>query len=81
MPWIQKIEPGQAEGKLAHIYNEAHRRAGKVYEILKLQSLRPDVLEAWLQFYFVVMFGKSGLSRVEREMVATVVSVENGCHY
>jgi AhpD family alkylhydroperoxidase len=27
------------------------------------------------------MFGKSGLSRAEREMVATVVSAANRCHY
>lgn len=81
MAWIRKIEPGEAEGELAHIYNEAHRRAGRIYEILKLQSLRPDILAAWVDYYLAAMFGRSGLTRVEREMVATVVSFENGCHY
>ena len=81
MAWIRKIEPGEAEGLLAKVYNEAHRREGKVYEILKLQALRPDILETWLDYYLAVMFGRSGLTRVERELLGTVISAENGCHY
>ena len=54
---------------------------GKVFEIVKLQSLRPDILKAWLEYYRVVMFGKSDVTRVERELIATVVSKTNGCHY
>ena len=81
MAFIDKIEPGEAEGRLREIYDAAVGRAGKVYEILKLQSLRPAVLDAFVRLYSAVMFGPSALSRVEREMVATVVSKANGCHY
>jgi alkylhydroperoxidase family enzyme len=81
MSWIEKIEPTDAEGPLARIYDAASKRAGKVYEILKLQSLRPDILTAWVSYYTAVMLGPSDLTRVEREMVATVVSRTNGCHY
>ena len=81
MSWIEKIEPGDAEGALEKIYSEAMRRAGRVYEIVRLQSLRPDVLAAWIAYYKAVMFGRSGLTRPEREMLATVVSRTNDCHY
>ncbi len=81
MAWIRRIEPEEAEGPLARLYEEAVRRAGKVYEIVKLQSLRPDILRAWIGYYRAVMFGPSGLTRAERELVATVVSHANGCRY
>ena len=81
MAWIRKIEPNEAGRRLGRIYVSAMARTGKVYEILKVQSLDPSVLDAWLRLYRAVMFGPSGLTRVEREMVATVVSRTNGCRY
>jgi len=39
------------------------------------------VLEAAMGLYMRVMTGPSGLSRRERELVATVVSRTNGCFY
>jgi len=81
MSWIRKVEPEEATGRVREIYEESVRRAGKVFEIVKLSSLRPDVLDAWLGYYKVLMFGPSGLTRIERELVATVVSKTNGCHY
>jgi alkylhydroperoxidase family enzyme len=32
-------------------------------------------------FYATIMMGESPLTRVQREMLATVVSAENRCHY
>jgi hypothetical protein len=46
MAWIRTILPGEAEGPLKDIYDEAIARAGKVFNVLSLQSLRPDVLQA-----------------------------------
>lgn len=81
MSWIRQIDPGDAEGRLREIYDDAVKRAGKVFRIVRLQSLRPDVLGPWIDYYKAVMFGPSGLTRIERELVATVVSRTNGCHY
>lgn len=53
----------------------------KVAHVLKVHSLNPDVLEAHLNLYKKIMFGKSNLSRKQREMTATVVSNINKCHY
>jgi alkylhydroperoxidase family enzyme len=44
-------------------------------------SLRPGVLRRSIELYREVMFGPSGLSRRERELLATVVSRANECHY
>jgi alkylhydroperoxidase family enzyme len=44
-------------------------------------SLRPAVLRESMRLYREIMFGQSGLSRQERELLAVVVSRENDCHY
>jgi alkylhydroperoxidase family enzyme len=82
MAWIHTIGPDdRPTGLLGRIYGEALRRAGRVWNIVRLMSLRPRQLEASLGLYQAVMFGESGLSRAERELIATVVSRVNECFY
>ena len=81
MPWIKTIEPEDATGGLKLEYDKAMKRAGKVFNILKVQSLNPESLRASMHLYLATMFGPSGLSRAEREMLATVVSQANHCFY
>jgi alkylhydroperoxidase family enzyme len=81
MPYIRLIEEAEADGLLAEEYEAAVERAGKVFNILKAMSLRPGVLHASMTLYREIMFGESGLSRQERELLATVASAEQGCHY
>jgi alkylhydroperoxidase family enzyme len=81
MPYIRLIEEAEADGLLAEEYDAAVERAGKVFNILKAMSLRPAVLRASMTLYREIMFGESGLSRQERELLATVASAEQDCHY
>jgi len=82
MAWIRTITPEEnPKGLLGHIYDEAVKRAGKVWNILCLMSIRPRQLQASMGLYQVAMYGESGLSRAEREMIATVVSEINACFY
>ena len=81
MAWIKVVEPEDATGELNQQYDEAVERAGKVYNILKVQSLNPQTLKASMEIYKATMYGPSGLSRAEREMLATVVSWANRCFY
>ena len=81
MAWIRMIEPGKATGRLKLEYQAAVRRAGKVFNILKVQSLNPTVLHSSIEMYRATMYGPSRLSRAEREMLATVVSWANQCFY
>ncbi len=81
MAWIDIVSEKDATGDLARQYNAAVNRAGKVFQIVRLQSLRPDIMRTFMELYIKVMHGPSGLTRSEREMVATVVSKTNHCHY
>ena len=80
-PYIKLVAEGEAEGRLAEDYDAAIERAGKVFNIVKAMSLRPGVLRASMDLYREIMFGESGLSRRERELLATVASAEQSCHY
>ncbi len=81
MAWIKMIEPGDSKGQLKREYQVAVRRAWKGFNILKVQSLNPSLLHASIEMYRATMFGPSGLSRAEREMLATIVSWANDCFY
>lgn len=81
VPHIRVIEVGEATGALKREYDAAVARAGKVYNVVKAMSLRPSVLQRSLELYKGIMHGPSGLSRQERELLATVVSRANDCHY
>jgi alkylhydroperoxidase family enzyme len=75
------IDEGEADGLLREEYDAAIERAGKVFNILKAMSLNPRVLRASMELYKEIMFGESELSRRERELLATVTSAEQSCHY
>lgn len=81
MSWIEEIEPDDAEGRLKEMYAELIAKRGKVSNILKAHSLNPAAMGNHLDLYMTLMFGRSGLSREEREAVAVVVSATNECAY
>jgi alkylhydroperoxidase family enzyme len=81
MAHLRLIDVDEATGPLKEEYDAAVGRAGKVFNIVKAMSLRPGVLKRSIELYTGVMFGPSGLSRQERELLAVVVSRQNDCHY
>ncbi len=81
MPFLRLIDEDEARGPLKEEYDAAIARAGKVFNIVKSMSLRPGVLRRSMDLYRAIMFGPSELSRVERELLAVVVSRANDCHY
>jgi len=81
MSWIRTVGDADATGDLKEIYEEVQKRRGKLSNIMRAQSLNPEALRAHLDLYMATMFGSSGLSRMEREMVALAVSLANGCPY
>ena len=82
MAWIKTIAPEHAEGLLKQLYEAAVSRAGKLFNLIRLQSLRPQVLRTSTQLYVELMRSDRGsLTRAQREMIAVVVSKTNGCHY
>jgi alkylhydroperoxidase family enzyme len=81
MPWIKQIPVPEARGNLKKLFDEALERAGRVWHIVHIMSLNPRIMRESLALYSAAMFGKSPLSRVQREMLATVVSAALQCFY
>ncbi len=80
MAWIQMIEEADATGELAELYAQEKIDWSKDNPF-KVQSLNPPSLKAHHLLFRTLMYGKSGLSRAQREMIGVVVSVINQCRY
>ena len=81
MPWINQIPVQRATGLLKKEYDKAIERAGRLWHIVQIMSINPRVLRSSMAQYGAIMHGDSPLSRVQRELIATVVAVELDCHY
>ncbi|GAB4159554.1 MAG: hypothetical protein Fur0037_26740 [Planctomycetota bacterium] len=81
MAYIRKVDPRDAEGRLARLYREAVRRAGKVFQIVQVQSLDPRALEAGMALYAATTVAPGPLPRWFRELLAVRVSRLNRCRY
>ena len=76
------IAEEKADEKLKEVYNKiTGSKKSEVANVLKVQSLNPQLLDAHLGLYKTIMYGKSNLSRRQREMIAVIVSKSNECHY
>ncbi|HWB73833.1 MAG TPA: hypothetical protein VG755_02735 [Nannocystaceae bacterium] len=82
MPFIRTTAPDEAQGLLRKLYDAAMKRAGKVFAVIRIQSQQPRVLEASTELYLRVMHGKDEpLTRAQRELLASYVSMINACEY
>lgn len=81
MAWIKVIDEADADETLKAAYGKVKGARGKVANILKIHSLKPDTMLAHEELYLTLLFHNSGLSREEREILATVVSAANRCEY
>ena len=82
MAYIKIASLEEAEGPLRERYERALANNRKVFNIVSASSLRPALIETFFAHYACVMTSPgSGLTRAEREMVATVTSAANRCEY
>jgi alkylhydroperoxidase family enzyme len=81
MAWIRTYTDDEAKGPLKEQFDAAIRRAGRVYNIVRLMSQSAPTLAASMGLYRAIMFGPSPLSRGQRELIATRVSALNRCEY
>lgn len=81
MPWIEQISIEDADGLLKRQFDAALERAGRVWRIVHVMSLNPEAMRDSIRFYATIMMGESPLTRVQRELLATVVSAEVDCFY
>lgn len=81
MAYIRTVAPPDAQGDLKREYDAAEKRAGKVFNIIRIMSQRPAHLRASIDIYLALMHGPGELTRAQRGMLAVVVSRTNACHY
>ena len=62
-------------------FNVCDEKLGMVPNVLKAYSHRPDQLDVFSRIYNELMFGESGVTKLEKEMIAVAVSSSNRCYY
>ena len=82
MPRIAWIDDAGAQGEIAEIFAALRRSRpdGRVPDILRTMSVRPDFMTAIMKAS-ELSFSDGALSRAQHEMIASYVSALNRCHY
>ncbi|MCY4446123.1 MAG: peroxidase-related enzyme [Rhodobacteraceae bacterium] len=62
-------------------FQVCQEKLGLIPNVLKAYSFDSEKLRAFSTIYNNLMLAESGLSKLEREMIAVVVSSINRCHY
>jgi uncharacterized peroxidase-related enzyme len=69
-----------SEGMAAY-FRKCEERLGFVPNVLRAYAFEMDKLEAFVAMYNGLMLAPSGLSKLDREMIAVAVSSHNRCYY
>ncbi len=82
MAWIGIPDDRTWDGELAALRPEVvDPRYGRVDNIMAIHGLDPGGMRAHLALYRHAMRGTATLPKVDRELIALVVSLVNDCHY
>lgn len=81
MAYISYIPESRAAPELTELYSRYREAWGGVDNILRIHSHNPGSMRAHFDLYRQLMAGPSPLSRIQREMIAVVVSSLNDCFY
>ncbi len=78
---LREADESQLPEDLRPYFQKCRDKLGFVPNVLRAWLLRPEKLRAFIRAYDELMLGPSGLSKLEREMIAVAVSAENRCYY
>ena len=81
MAFIKLFKFEDSNGLLKKEYEKGLRRAGRIWNILTIQSQTPEILKNSMNLYGSTMFGNSNISRFDSELLAVVTSISNECEY
>jgi uncharacterized peroxidase-related enzyme len=76
-----KLRPAKLSPPMAAYFKLCQERLGFVPNVMQAFSFDMAKLEAFVAYRNDLMLGGSGLSGLEREMIATAVSAQNRCFY
>ena len=74
-------DPSTLDEDLQVLWRKCVEKLGFVPNVFSTYSLKPKRLRNFMAMYNDIMLSDSGLSKLEREMVAVVVSSANRCYY
>src|SRR6185312_4770683 len=74
-------DPAALDDDLQTLWQKCVDKLGFVPNVFSAYSLKPQRLRHFMAMYNDIMLAPSGLSKLEREMVAVVVSSANRCYY
>jgi uncharacterized peroxidase-related enzyme len=80
-PMALDLAPGELSPAMTAYFQKCRDKIGFVPHVLTSYAHDNAKLEAFAAFYNDLMLGPSGLSKLEREMIAVAVSSENHCFY
>ena len=75
------LPPGGLSEEMQAYFEKCEEKIGFVPNVLRAYAHDSAKLEAFATFYNDLMLAPSGLSKLEREMIAVVVSSQNRCYY
>jgi uncharacterized peroxidase-related enzyme len=75
------LEPGKLSPAMTAYFKKCQDKLGFVPNVLLAYAFDNTKLETFVAFYNDLMLGESGLSKLEREMIAVAVSSQNRCYY
>ena len=81
MAFIKLFKFEESSGLLKKEYEKGMRRAGRIWNVLTIQSQTPEILKNSMNLYGSTMFGNSNISRFNSELLAVVTSISNECEY
>src|SRR3954469_18963797 len=76
-----RLKPAKLSPAMATFFEQSKEKLGFVPNVMQAFSFDMAKLEAFVAYRNNLMLGESGLSLLEREMIATAVSAENHCYY
>ncbi|HXL64150.1 MAG TPA: peroxidase-related enzyme [Xanthobacteraceae bacterium] len=75
------LPPEKLSPEMQAYFNKCEEKLGFVPNVLKAYAFDMPKLSAFVAMYNDLMLAPSGLSKLEREMIAVVVSSHNKCYY
>ena len=75
------LAPAKLSPAMQAYFNKCQEKLGFVPNVLLAYAFDNTKLEAFVALYNDLMLGPSGLSKLEREMIAVAVSSQNRCYY
>ena len=75
------LRPAKLSTEMAAYFAKCEEKLGFVPNVLKAYAFDDAKLSAFVALYNDLMLAPSGLSKLEREMIAVAVSAQNRCYY